>query len=134
MRFHDLNVLAILAATVSAFVLGGLWYSPLLFVRAWRRANKFSDGEPPAAGPGIFAVSFIFCLVIAVNLAMFLHDPKTDLAWGAAAGFLAGFGWSAMGLGVVSLFERRPWSYMLINGGYLTTALTLMGVILGGWR
>ena len=71
---------------------------------------------------------------MATNLAMFLHDPKTDLIWGATAGFLAGFGWAAMGLGVVSLFERRPLSYMLINGGYLTLALTLMGAILGAWR
>jgi hypothetical protein len=32
------------------------------------------------------------------------------------------------------LFERRPWSYLLINGGYMTVALVLMGAILGGWR
>jgi hypothetical protein len=39
-----------------------------------------------------------------------------------------------MGLGVVALFERRSWKYSLINGGYLTVALTLMGLILGAWR
>jgi len=39
-----------------------------------------------------------------------------------------------MGLGIVALFERRPLSYSLINGGYLTLALTLMGAILGAWR
>ena len=57
-----------------------------------------------------------------------------SLAFGAMAGFLAGFGWAAMGIGIVSLFERRSLSYVLINGGYLTVALTVMGVILGGWR
>lgn len=71
---------------------------------------------------------------MAFNLAMFLNDPKTTLAWGATAGFLAGFGWVAMGMGIVSLFERRPFSYVLINGGYLTLALVIMGAILGGWR
>jgi hypothetical protein len=134
MRIHDLNVLAILAATVSAFVLGGLWYSPLLFGKAWRKANGFADGEPKGAAGQTFGISFILCLVMAINLAMFLHDPKTDWIWGATAGFLAGFGWVAMGLGVVSLFERRSLSYALINGGYLTLALTLMGAILGVWR
>jgi hypothetical protein len=134
MRIHDLNVLAILAATLSAFVLGGLWYSRLLFGKAWKKANGFGDGEPPRAGGMVFGISFIFCLVMAVNLAMFLHDPKTDLIWGATAGFLAGFGWTSMGLGVVSLFERRSMNYILINGGYLTLVLTAMGAILGGWR
>jgi hypothetical protein len=35
----DVNVWAVLAATASSFVLGGLWYSPLLFGRPWNRAN-----------------------------------------------------------------------------------------------
>jgi drug/metabolite transporter (DMT)-like permease len=106
----------------------------MLFGKAWKKANGFGNEEPQEGAGRIFGISFILCLVMAINLAMFLHDPKTDLIWGATAGFLAGFGWAAMGLGVVSLFERRPWSYMLINGGYLTVALTLMGAILGGWR
>jgi len=39
-----------------------------------------------------------------------------------------------MGIGIVSLFERRPWSYVFVNGGYVTVALSLMGAILGAWR
>ena len=34
----------------------------------------------------------------------------------------------------VALFERRPLSYHLINGGYLTIAFVVMGLILGLWR
>jgi hypothetical protein len=79
-------------------------------------------------------LSFLFSLVMAVNLAFFLADPKTTAAFGATAGFLAGFGWAALGLAIVALFEQRPWKYSLINGGYLTMALTLMGLILGAWR
>jgi hypothetical protein len=102
MTFHSLNVWAILVPAASAFVVGGLWYSPLLFGTAWKRANRFAGGEPPAPTAKVFAISFALTLVMAFNLAMFLHDPKTNLAWGATAGFLAGFGWVAMGIGVVS--------------------------------
>jgi hypothetical protein len=115
MDTSTLNIWAILAATVAAFVLGGIWYSPL---------NQAK----------IFGLAFVFTLIMAFNLAMFLNDPKTTLAWGATAGFLAGFGWAALGLSIVALFERRPWPYMFINGGYLTLALVVMGAILGGWR
>ena len=134
MDLRTLNYWAVLVAAISAFALGGLWYSPLLFVGAWKRANGFQANEPPPATPKMFAISFVLSLVMAFNLAMFLNDPKTNLAWGATAGFLAGFGWVAMGLGIVALFERRSLQYVLINGGYLTLALTVMGVILGGWR
>jgi hypothetical protein len=115
-------------------MLGGVWYSPVLFDALWRKANRFGAGEPPAATRKIFAIGFLLSLVMALNLAMFLNDPKTNLAWGATAGFLAGFGWVAMGIGIVSLFERRPWTYAIVNGGYLTIALVLMGAILGAWR
>jgi hypothetical protein len=134
MGFHGLNLWAVLVAAISAFVLGGLWYAPFLFGGVWKKANGFGSGEPPAANARIFILSFLLSLVMAVNLAMFLNDPKTNLAWGATAGFLAGFGWVAMGIGIVSLFERRPWSYLLVNGGYLTVALVVMGAILGEWR
>ncbi len=92
MIFHNLNVGAILTSAISAFLVGGLWYSPIMFGAAWKKANRFGIEEPLAAGGRIFAISFALSLVMAVNLAMFLNDPKTDLAWGATAGFLAGFG------------------------------------------
>ena len=133
MGFQSLNYLAVIAAAFSAFAIGGLWYSPVLLGGAWKKVNGFEE-TPPAAGPKVFAVALILSLVMAVNLAMFLNDPKTTTAWGAAAGFLAGFGWAAMGIGIIALFERRSAKYVLINGGYLTVALTVMGVILGAWR
>ena len=128
------NLLAILAAAVSAFLVGGLWYSPLLFAGFWRRANGFGNDSPPPAPAKTFAISFLLSLIMAANLAMFLNEPTTTAAWGATAGFLAGFGWAAMGIGIVSLFEHRPWQYVIVNGGYLTVALTLMGAIIGAWR
>ena len=133
MDFHTLNFWAILVAALSAFLIGGVWYSPVLLGGAWKKANAFGS-DVSAAGPRVFALAFVLSLVMAVNLAMFLHDPKTNLSWGATAGFLAGFGWAAMGIGIVALFEHRSLKYMLINGGYLTVALTAMGAILGAWR
>ena len=133
MNLHTLNVWAILVAAVSAFVLGAVWYAPFAFGGLWKRANGFTS-DPPPAGAKVFVVAFLLSLIMAFNLAMFLNDPKTNLAWGATAGFLAGFGWVAIGIGILSLFERRPFSYVLVNGGYLTVALVLMGAVLGGWR
>jgi len=132
MNLLTLNIWAILVAAISAFLVGGVWYS-VLFAAAWKRANGFTQ-DPPAAGPKVFLISFVLSLVMAFNLAMFLNDAKTTTAWGATAGFLAGFGWVAMSIGIISQFERRPWSYVAINGGYVTVALTLMGAILGAWR
>ncbi len=133
MDLRQLNLWAILAATVSAFVVGGFWYS-VLFRKAWMKANGFTDADAPQGNGKTFGVAFVLTLVMAFNLAMFLNDAKTNVSWGATAGFLAGFGWIAMGIGVVAVFERKPLSYVLINGGYMTVALVLMGAIIGLWR
>jgi hypothetical protein len=130
----QINYFAVLAAAVSTFVIGGLWYSPVLFNRAWMRANGFSDADLQKGNAGtIFGLAFLFSLIMAANLAAFLATPDTTLAWGAAAGGLTAV-WVALGIAVVALFERRPWSYILINGGYWVVSFIVMGTILGGWR
>ncbi|MGH9555127.1 MAG: DUF1761 family protein [Terriglobales bacterium] len=135
MSMDSVNWLAVLAAAVSTFILGGLWYSPALFGRSWMTECGFTEADLQKGSTGkIFGFSFIFSLLMAANLGLFLADPKTTAAWGATAGFLAGFGWVALGLGVISLFERKSWKYIFINGGYMTVAFVIMGLILGVWQ
>ena len=130
-----MNIPAILTASLAAFVVGGLWYSPLLFGAVWQRASGVTDAALGAQNRAkVFSLAFVLTLLMAFNLAGFLDDPSTTLAWGATAGFLAGFGWVALGFAIVSLFESRPFSYVLVNGGYMVTALVVMGAIIGGWR
>jgi hypothetical protein len=131
----NINYFAVLAAALSTFILGGLWYSPLLFGKAWMRANKFSDTDVQTFSKArMFGWSIIFSLVMALNLAMFLAAPDTNASWGATAGALAGLGWVAMSIAMVGLFENKSWSYIAINSGYMTVAFTVMGLIIGAWR
>jgi hypothetical protein len=131
----EINYLAVIAAAGSTFLIGGLWYSPLLFQGAWLAANGPSAAGGEKGGEArIFLGAFILSLIMALNLAAFLSGPDTTAAWGATAGALAGVGWVALGIAVVALFERRPLTYALINGGYWAVAFTVMGAILGAWR
>jgi hypothetical protein len=134
MNLSTLNWPAVIVATLSAFVLGALWYSPVLFGKAWMRANNISPDGPKTGMARILILALVWTFVMAVNLAMFLNDKQTNVSWGATAGLLAGFGWVAMAIFIIGLFERRSLAYMLINAGYMIAALTMMGAILGGWR
>ena len=87
----------------------------------------------------IFGLAFIFELIMAFNLAMFLTGSpeaaeQISAGMGAFYGFLTGFGWIFFAMAVNSLYEQRSWKYMLINGGYWTVAFTVMGLIIGAWR
>lgn len=130
-----INWLAVLAAALSMFALGGLWYSPLLFARPWQRAAGLSDADIAAGKPAIiFGGAFVLALLMAANLAFFLSAPGTDLGFALGASLAAGLGWAAFSVAILALFERRPLAYSLINGGYLALGFLIMGLILGLWR
>lgn len=122
---------AVFLATASAFVLGGLWYSPLLFDKAWRKATKLTDadiqsGHPAKTFGGAFVLSFIAALIFAVFL-----GQSPGIVFGTAAGFAAGLFWVASSFGINYLFEKKPLSLFLINGGFHTVQFTLYGLIIG---
>lgn len=130
-----LNWLAVTAAALSTFVIGGLWYSPLLFGKAWMRANNYSDEDLKRGSPAvIFGLSGLFALIMAANLAAFLNFEGVTLGFAVGAALASGLGFAGMGLGIVALFERRGFAYIAINGGYLVVAFLAMGLIIGAWR
>jgi hypothetical protein len=126
----ELNYWAVLLASLSTFLLGGIWYSPAVFGKAWMRENGFTEeGMKNSNMVKIFGLAFVLALISAVNLAMFL-GPEKDVVMGAVWGFAAGFGWVATFVGTHYLFERKSFTLFLINAGYSVVALTIMGVII----
>lgn len=124
-----------LVAALSTFVLGGLWYSPLLFHRPWLAASGLTEEDLRRGGAArVFGPALLLQLVSSVNLAFFLADGRPSLGWGVGAGLLAGLGWVATGLGVTYLFERRPLGLYLIDAGYHVLSFAVMGAILGVWK
>lgn len=130
-----INHLAVFVCAVANLALGALWYSPLLFSKAWQAEAGLTDEQLAKQNPAkTYGLAFLFSWVMAYNLAFFLGDSVTTAAWGTAAGFLAGFGWATLIFAVIALFEQRSWKYIFINGGFITIYFTLIGFILGIWR
>lgn len=137
MDVHSINWLAILLAGISAFALGGVWYSPALFGNLWMAENNLSmETIKKGNMVKIYGIAFILSLIMAANLGMFLADSpgqKTDTTWGTIAGLLAGI-WVFCAVAMHGLFEHRSWKLICINGGYSLVGLALMGAIIGLWR
>ena len=128
---NDMNLGAVLTAAVSAFLLGGAWYSPLLFGRIWaREANQPAQPGHPA---GVFGLGFVFALISAVAFAAWL-GPQPTLSRGVSLGLSAGAGMVAASFGLNYQFAQRSIKLLLIDGGYHAAQFTLYGVILGIWH
>jgi hypothetical protein len=130
----QLNYWAVLVAALSTFLLGGIWYSPAVFGKAWMKENGFTEESMKNSNMvKIFGLAFLLALISAVNLAMFI-GPDADVRMGAIYGFAAGAGWVATFVGTHYLFERKSFKLFLINAGYSVVALTIMGVIVALWK
>lgn len=129
-----INWAAVVVAALSSFLIGGIWYSSLMFQKAWMADNKLTEDDLKAGNKlRIFGMTALFSLIMAANLAAFLAAPSTTLIWGTTAGALAGI-WTFCAIAIMGLFELKSWRLILINGGYSLVSLTLMGAILGTWR
>ena len=130
--FASINWLAVLVSAVSTFLLGGLWYGPLLG-RAWMRASGITEEQAKQGNMGmVFGLSFLLQLVAAVVLAMFIGGDANAM-FGLFAGAAVGVAWVATGLGVIYLFEQRPLGHWAVNAGYHVVSYSIMGLILGAW-
>jgi hypothetical protein len=128
-----INWFAVIAAAVSSFVLGGIWYAAL-FAKAHQKAAGLTDAQARSGKPGlIFGGSFLLALVASASFAVFLGG-QADAQSGALYGFTAGLCWVTASFGINYLFERKSLALFLINGGYHTLQFTLIGLILGAWH
>lgn len=158
-----LNFPAILVATVSALVVGFIWYNPKVFGNAWMQAAGMTDEQVKGGNMAkIFILAFIFAFLLAMTMMqMSIHqtgalglvggDASTALPsytafmadygdafrtykHGALHGVLAGIFVALPIIGTNALFERKSAKYIFINSGYWIVTLGIMGAIVCGWK
>jgi len=132
---EKLNLMAVIAAAVSMFLIGGVWYSKALFANVWMKENNLTEEQLAKSNKAkTFGLSFLFSLIMAFNLAMFISDESIDFTMSIFYSLCVGLGWIALAFGIVALFELRSWRYIFINGGYMVISFLVMGIIIGAWK
>src|SRR5882672_6766347 len=130
---------AVIVATLVHYLLGGLWYSPLLF------GNKFLEiiGWTPQQVEQIqakgtakeLAIAFVTSLVLVYILAHFVQYTKATTAMaGVQTAFWLWLGFIVTTQAATVIFEQRPAGLYLLNIGYQLVGCALAGAILAVWR
>lgn len=130
---------AVIVATLVHFILGGLWYSPLLF------GNKFiqlinwtpehlKEVENQSHLKDL-AIAFVMSFILVYILAHFVQYTKATTAIG---GIQTAF-WLWLGFVVTTqiatvIFEGRSFGLFAMNVSYQFVGCALAGVILAVWR
>lgn len=128
---EHVNWIAVTVATVSAFALGGLWYSKVLFANSWLQEVGLSEeainnAQSIKTFGGTFALQFLAATALAITIG-------ADASWkvGLHSGLMVGVCWIATAYGITYLFEQRSMRLWFINAGYYVVLFAIMGTIIG---
>lgn len=136
--FDYLNWPAIAVAAVAYWVLGSLWYSPVLFAKKWIAYLKIDVNAPDAKkGMGLMfggslVLMFIQALAIAI-IAERLHLRGAGWMSGLKLGAITGTFFCATTIGINYLYEKKPLGLFLINAVYVLVGNIIAGIIICIW-
>src|SRR5689334_15090364 len=138
MTLPVVNNVAVLVSGVVIFLLGGLWYSPVLFAKKWVALIGKSEEELTAAAgsmPTSYLLVFICGLVTVWVMALVVGNfaPASAIDGGiiGALCWLAFAGATSFG---TALFAGKPKSLWLIDSGFNLVAFIVAGIVLAAWR
>ncbi len=127
----DINVLALLSATVTAFVIGGVYYAVLGDkVVALSSASTVGQSMPPWK----VLVEILRCLVLATAVAILVSLADLD-AWtdGLALGLVLWIGFPLVLWTGAMTHESTPWKLATIHAGDWLIKLLVIGALLSAW-
>jgi uncharacterized protein YacL len=130
MEFYAENWLAIIAAAAAGFVVGGIWYGPVMG-KKWMGAVGLTEEQIKSGNMGlIYGTTFILSLVASTTLAHLLtYFP--DMSFGTvlmtAMGVALGFIIPAIGTNY--LFSQKSRTLFLIDATYWLLFYAAMGAV-----
>ena len=130
MSFAAINYLAVIVATIVAFLIGAVWYS-FLFRAQWMAATGVT-GNPAMPLPRLLAINAVGNLILALILSALLHSlGSASFGGGVSVGLFVWLGFVITALAVNNSFANRPPALTLIDGGHWLVVLVVGGAIIG---
>ncbi len=132
----NIHWLGVLLATLSAFAVGGIWYSPRVFGTGWMSEVGLTpegiEANPPSAATWAKVATMAAVTAIGLNLVLVAFEVDTTTAGALAGGTLA-----VLFRGTTHFihngFAQRSDKLSFIDTGHDIAAMAVAGAILGAF-
>jgi len=134
MNLPELNIVAIIIATILEVVIGAVWFNaPFAFNKQWlagigKTAEQVAEDASPIAIVSAIVGSLITAVILAILIGWLAIDTWSG---GLLVGLLLAVGFSANMAFIKDRFEARPLGLSMINAGHDFVILGLMGAVIG---
>jgi len=131
-----LNYIAVLVCAVIWWLVGAVWYSPVLFGSAWMQATGMTMEMASRMSPLlVYAMPLVAYLIACYVLAHAVVYAKAGTAGtGAMVGFWNWLGFIGAIMFVTVGFQNKPMTLWLIDAGYDLVGMLIGGIILAVWK
>ena len=132
----EIDMLAVLLATLAFFAVGAVWYSAL-FAKPWMNAAGMTEEQVRSGHGGgrnptwlIFALTFAFEMLVVLTLAHLV--ARTNPAPHVVMMMAIGLGATVMvpAIGINYLYQMRPLKLFLIDAGHFVVGMAAAGGVL----
>ena len=130
----EINIWAVVVATLSSMVIGAVWYSNIAFGRYWQQAARVNLEERSPVIPIVTTavVSFITALVLAGATAIAQHFYEGNFLVNAVlTSLILWAGFTAARVITHDSFEGRPRMLTLLTITHELVTIVVMGLIIG---
>lgn len=132
----DLNFFATITVAIIAYIIGALWYSPILFSKPWMKALgiKSKDLKKQDSKIKDYITQFIITLVMAFVLSIFVDFAIANTFFeGVFVGFLSWLGFVATTILGSMIWIKKPMTLFYIDAGHYLVTYCIMAGILAIW-
>lgn len=137
MNIFDVNWIAVIAAAVTGFIVGGIWYGPIMG-KQWMGAVGLTEEQIKEGNLGqIYGGAFAFSLLASWTLAhtFATYGSNLDFVTKVLTAFGVALGFIVPAIGTNYLFSQKSKSLFFIDASYWLLFYIAMGVVhalLGG--
>ncbi len=133
MSIFDVNWIAVVVAAASGFMVGGLWYGPIMG-KKWMGAvgiteAELQDGHMGKIYGGAFAFSLLASWTLAHTFATYM--PELSMMVKVLTAISVAFGFIVPAIGTNYLFSQKSKALFFIDAGYWLLFYAAMGTVHG---
>ncbi len=139
METVDVQWMALLVAVIINMVVGAIWYSPVMFGKAWQKFIGKTDKQLSETAKGAYIYAVVMALVQSfvlkhfVTYATVFYPSYSNLEIGLFTGAWIWIGFVATSVGLSYIFAARRKKLLLIDAGYHLVVLMINGALLATW-
>jgi MFS family permease len=132
---HQANYLAIIVSSIFYFILGAVWYSPLLFAKPWMQHVGRSEEQLKGGSKVVFLYTLIALFIICFVTSFIIWILGTCTVVSAIkVGLFISLGYTSTIIAINNWYGQRAGKLTLIDAGYHVIGIVAAAVILALWK